>query len=320
MEKDDESKGNGKSYNYKKRMYDPRIGRFFSVDLLTSIYPMLSSYQFASNRPIDGFDLDGNEWAIKTTEIQNEAGTEITITNEFIVKVKVENKSLIMTAPNDVKAKAELFKQKFEEKYKATYVENSSGIKTVTIYKSTVVLDYTAPSPDDDNTIGHVIFTDLTSTSVTNTTKVKTATGTNTITSTTTTVTAGNTKGEINRFIVEVGVAKDGILVSDSDFIGTILHEIGHSGGLNHPWELDSVEEKLLPELDQNNTSKDKAGKFIRDLNLIIKNLLNSYDNPIKSNRPGTTSNDLLEGQFKVLKKKIEKKAMYDYEELSPTN
>src|SRR5690606_4639049 len=34
QEKDDEVKGSGNSINYKYRMHDPRIGRFFAVDPL----------------------------------------------------------------------------------------------------------------------------------------------------------------------------------------------------------------------------------------------------------------------------------------------
>jgi RHS repeat-associated protein len=49
--------------DYGNRMYDPNIGKFISPDPITSKYPMLSPYQFASNRPIDGIDLDGLEYA-----------------------------------------------------------------------------------------------------------------------------------------------------------------------------------------------------------------------------------------------------------------
>jgi uncharacterized protein (TIGR02594 family) len=48
--------------DYGFRTSDPLTGRFWSVDPLTKKYPELSSYQFASNRPIDGMDLDGKEW------------------------------------------------------------------------------------------------------------------------------------------------------------------------------------------------------------------------------------------------------------------
>ena len=49
-------------YDYGFRIYDPRLGRFKSVDPLMRGYPMLTPYQFASNRPIDGIDLDGLEY------------------------------------------------------------------------------------------------------------------------------------------------------------------------------------------------------------------------------------------------------------------
>src|SRR5690606_8854332 len=60
-EKDNEIKGSGNSYNYGMRMYDPRIGRPFSVDPYAAKYPHLSTYQFFSNNPILNIDLDGLE-------------------------------------------------------------------------------------------------------------------------------------------------------------------------------------------------------------------------------------------------------------------
>ncbi len=44
------------------RIYDPRVGRFLSTDPLAKSYPELTPYQFASNRPIDGIDMDGLEY------------------------------------------------------------------------------------------------------------------------------------------------------------------------------------------------------------------------------------------------------------------
>ena len=51
--------------DYGMRIYDGRLGRFLSVDPLSNKYPELTPYQFASNRPIEGIDLDGSEY--KTT-------------------------------------------------------------------------------------------------------------------------------------------------------------------------------------------------------------------------------------------------------------
>jgi RHS repeat-associated protein len=61
-ENDNEVKGEGNQQDYGMRIYDPRLGRFLSVDPLIDEYPELTPYQFASNRPIDGIDLDGEEY------------------------------------------------------------------------------------------------------------------------------------------------------------------------------------------------------------------------------------------------------------------
>jgi RHS repeat-associated protein len=47
--------------DYGMRIYDRRLARFLSVDPLKKKYPMLSSYQFASNTPIFALDVDGLE-------------------------------------------------------------------------------------------------------------------------------------------------------------------------------------------------------------------------------------------------------------------
>ena len=58
QEKDDETQ----TQDYGFRIYNNILGRFLSIDPVTFDYPMLTPYQFASNRPIDGIDLDGLEY------------------------------------------------------------------------------------------------------------------------------------------------------------------------------------------------------------------------------------------------------------------
>ncbi|WP_295673544.1 RHS repeat-associated core domain-containing protein, partial [uncultured Mucilaginibacter sp.] len=65
-ENDNEVKGDGNEQDYGMRIYDPRLGRFLSVDPLTKKYPELTPYQFASNMPISASDLDGLESLIRT--------------------------------------------------------------------------------------------------------------------------------------------------------------------------------------------------------------------------------------------------------------
>jgi RHS repeat-associated protein len=63
QEKDDEIKGNNNSINYKYRMHDPRIGRFFAVDPLAPDYPHNSPYAFSENKVIQFIELEGLETA-----------------------------------------------------------------------------------------------------------------------------------------------------------------------------------------------------------------------------------------------------------------
>ncbi|MEM6525260.1 MAG: PKD domain-containing protein [Bacteroidota bacterium] len=49
------------TYDYGFRIYNPSVGRFLSVDPLTSSYPWYTPYQFAGNTPIQAIDLDGLE-------------------------------------------------------------------------------------------------------------------------------------------------------------------------------------------------------------------------------------------------------------------
>ena len=60
-ENDDEVKGQGNQQDYGMRTYDPRVGRFLSVDPLEESYPWYSPYQFAGNNPVLFIDLDGLE-------------------------------------------------------------------------------------------------------------------------------------------------------------------------------------------------------------------------------------------------------------------
>ena len=60
-ENDNEVKGEGGQIDYGMRVYDPRIGKFLSVDPLTKDYPWNSTYAYAENSPIENIDLDGLE-------------------------------------------------------------------------------------------------------------------------------------------------------------------------------------------------------------------------------------------------------------------
>lgn len=58
---DNELKGEGNSVNYRYRMHDPRVGRFFAVDPLAPMYSWNSPYAFSENRVIAHIELEGLE-------------------------------------------------------------------------------------------------------------------------------------------------------------------------------------------------------------------------------------------------------------------
>jgi RHS repeat-associated protein len=60
MEKDDEVKGVGNSYNFGARIHDPRLGRFLSMDKFAGKFPFQSPYLFAGNTPIRAIDINGD--------------------------------------------------------------------------------------------------------------------------------------------------------------------------------------------------------------------------------------------------------------------
>jgi hypothetical protein len=55
------------------------------VDPITKEYPELTPYQFASNRPIDGIDLDGLEYRSFRSQTNNRGRTMLNITNFKVV-------------------------------------------------------------------------------------------------------------------------------------------------------------------------------------------------------------------------------------------
>jgi len=70
QEVDSKIKGEGNSVNYKYRMYDPRVLRFFATDPLEKKFPFWSPYAFSGNRLIDSRELEGRE-PLNATTIAN---------------------------------------------------------------------------------------------------------------------------------------------------------------------------------------------------------------------------------------------------------
>lgn len=100
VENDNDVNGEGNSLSFKFRIYDPRLGKFLSVDPLSKSYPWLSSYQFASNTPIAAIDIEGGESKIVIQETNSDGQTVIkSVTNYDVKQVTSTTMSPITGVP-----------------------------------------------------------------------------------------------------------------------------------------------------------------------------------------------------------------------------
>ncbi|PDS21705.1 hypothetical protein B0A78_13930 [Flavobacterium columnare NBRC 100251 = ATCC 23463] len=104
-ELDNELKGEGNSYDFGERLLDPRIGRWWSTDNVEK--PWLSTYQFASNNPINNVDPDGNDeihFYYKTQQMLDREGkayTQLSLSSE-IIKNNAEHTFFMHSPTGDV--------------------------------------------------------------------------------------------------------------------------------------------------------------------------------------------------------------------------
>lgn len=91
MEKDDEVKGSGNSYSTMFRQYDPRLGRWLSIDAV--INPSFSPYHFVANSPLIAVDPLGLDY---TPALEK----EVKKYRVHLDKRMTEIKSLIKNATN----------------------------------------------------------------------------------------------------------------------------------------------------------------------------------------------------------------------------
>ncbi|MBK8721994.1 MAG: hypothetical protein IPL95_06855 [Saprospiraceae bacterium] len=74
------------------RIYDPRVGRFLSVDPLQKKYPDFSPYHFSGNNPILFVDFDGKDFGVK---IDHDAKTIIVVANIYTTSKTGYDQALI---------------------------------------------------------------------------------------------------------------------------------------------------------------------------------------------------------------------------------
>lgn len=86
MEKDDELKGGGNSYTSMFRQYDPRLGRWLSIDPLASNFPWQSPYVGMDNNPIYLKDPNGDSTWVDETDESITINTTIEFTGNGLYK------------------------------------------------------------------------------------------------------------------------------------------------------------------------------------------------------------------------------------------
>jgi hypothetical protein len=83
------------------------VGKFLSVDPITAQYPELTPYQFASNRPIDGIDLDGKEfWSANQITEQNKA--KMNLVNDLTTYRTNNQQSFVATGVSKIPANVKI--------------------------------------------------------------------------------------------------------------------------------------------------------------------------------------------------------------------
>ncbi|MEO5942430.1 MAG: RHS repeat-associated core domain-containing protein, partial [Ferruginibacter sp.] len=109
-ENDNDVKGEGNQQDYGMRIYDPRLGRFLSVDPIAKSFPWNSSYAFAENDVIRSIDLDGLE-KLLIEEIHDKYGrlTKTIISGIRDINLKAGVEMDMMSALNIRLAKKDVY-------------------------------------------------------------------------------------------------------------------------------------------------------------------------------------------------------------------
>jgi RHS repeat-associated protein len=87
----DEVSGDNNSYDFGARMYNPRIGRFLSIDNFAGNFTFQSPYVFANNTPIMGTDVNGDSLYILTYVTGNKRGDDMFLAAAITRQNDIEN-------------------------------------------------------------------------------------------------------------------------------------------------------------------------------------------------------------------------------------
>jgi hypothetical protein len=260
--------------DYGERIYEPRLGKFFSVDPITGQYPWLTPYQFASNRPIDGIDLDGKEWSVSRN------GNTVA----FTVKIAVYNESSTLSKSKQISRLIHSLESKIETNFKKSFI-NSDG--TSTNYTLDIQFD-TKPTVTKNDAKFKFVLSDVVAKAVDEKTGEYSYSG-----GRTTVAKPGNNATQENTLYGTLSVKNATPSGGDenidfSTLIRTFTHEFGHSGGLPHVWEINSP-----PDINQQSMGAaigmavmgaKKSGASKKEVRHLRKKLVSYFTQILKAN------------------------------------
>jgi len=234
QEMDDEVKGEGNSVNYKYRMHDPRVGRFFARDPMASIFSWNSPYAFSENRVIDGVELEGLEFSVSTTDnyelvinahfkISNDSDIPNSVINQVMDMVKVKYEALFNRKLKNSKHKNLLGNLTFKysnnlskNDYQIRFFENKE-------FQQALVKDFGVSPSESSKLTARVNDIGGNSIYVSNTSQGESL--------------KGNYFSEFSDMNVNQLV---------DDLSDTVIHEIGHLAGLLHTFDMEFTNQEGL--------------------------------------------------------------------------
>ncbi|UGU17926.1 DUF6443 domain-containing protein [Sinomicrobium kalidii] len=190
-------------HEWKYRISDPAIGRFWQIDPLAEDYVHNGVYNFSENRVIDGIELEGLEW--KSVKDDN-GNTNLTLTVQLYNDAGLKDKQLTKVKESIREQFAESYSNSDENITASLVIEDAKEAKgdfLVTLTEQT-----SSPVYDDEGNKTGITY-------------------------------KGGKTGELgktqkNNF--EVTAKRDGSKRSNSDISRSFSHEAGHTAGLRHPW------------------------------------------------------------------------------------
>ncbi len=144
-EQDNEISGQGNQYDYGFRIYNPRLGKFLSVDPLAKSFPWNSAYAFAENDVIRNVDLDGEEkkhYLLVWDEKHEKATLKYSHDEDFYEFVPVAGSS---STGSSQYARGDM-----QSYYKTTVYENKKNASVQYIVHGTVTVPHSSTGMFED--------------------------------------------------------------------------------------------------------------------------------------------------------------------------